>query len=514
MVIKLRFPAPSPGAAPSGPLAVATLPGGGLALLIDDALLLHARSGLPRRRIDATALGLAALGAPLLPSADGSLLLRGRAQDETLWKLLRCQITADNLNCTAVMPIPAPPAALALRESYLGDALFLQLDDGRLLRSSSEGDIEAEVALPPPRAAAPMLYREGLLLLPAPDAPLLGVFRPDPGEFGKQLDALFLLTPTGAPPAQQIVDVAAAGEDRYALFEDQEGSRRLYRFDTDWGAARRVDLAMEPGGDAYLATWRDRLLLVNPSRRVQERIAPGGRIETAFESSMLADEYTAWKRSMARHELTRRFGLIAPLLVAVILSVLAALQAAKAHALSRCPPRRTALLDPMPAGIRWLPAAEGQTWAAGKLGDLLLGAVVLAVLAAGLAGGAGRAACLLPVVLAAIQARILLRRGCGGHFGLRNGEIIAVDHDGRYFYGRDGQLHRGPGFLFAGAVAIPVTIPGLAALSPRALPSTTGTIDAATVTGLLWHLEHPWLRALVLFVLSVLISAGAWLLTG
>ncbi|MEE4107771.1 MAG: hypothetical protein V2I24_00390, partial [Halieaceae bacterium] len=195
LVINLRFPAPAPDAEPRGPLALASLPGGGLALLLEDALLLHARSGLPRRRVTAEALGLAALGTPLLPSADGSLLLRGRTADDPLWQLLRCRIDADIADaaeCSRVMPIPAPPAPLGLRESYLGDVLFLQLDDGRLLRRSPRGDIDGEAAVARPLAPAPMLYREGLLIIPQPDTPLLGIHRSDSGEFGAQLDAVFL----------------------------------------------------------------------------------------------------------------------------------------------------------------------------------------------------------------------------------------------------------------------------------------------------------------------------------
>jgi hypothetical protein len=315
LVINLRFPAPAPGTEPRGPLALASLPGGGLALLLDDALLLHARSGLPRRRVTAEALGLAALGAPLLPSADGSLLLRGRTADDPLWHLLRCRIdadVADAAECSRVMPIPAPPAPLGLRESYLGDVLFLQLDDGRLLRRSPRGDIDGEAAVPRPLAPAPMLYREGLLIIPQPDTPLLGIHRSDSGEFGAQLDAVFLLTPAGTAPTRRIVDVAAVGDDRYALLEDEAGVRQLYRFDANWGAPRRVALETEPAADAYLSSWRDRLLLASPTQRVQTRIAPGGRVEATFESPMLKDDHDAWKRATAQRELIRRLGLLAP----------------------------------------------------------------------------------------------------------------------------------------------------------------------------------------------------------
>jgi hypothetical protein len=513
LVINLRFPVPAPGAEPRGPLAVASLAGGGLALLLDDALLLHARSGLPRRRVTAEALGLAALGAPLLSSADGTLLLRGRTADDPLWHLLRCRIDADVAQCSRVMPIPAPPAPLGLRESYLGDVLFLQLDDGRLLRRSPRGDIDGEAVVPRPLAPAPMLYREGLLVIPQPDTPLLGIHRSDSGEFGAQLDAVFLLTPAGTAPTRRIVDVAAVGDDRYALLEDEAGVRQLYHFDTNWGAPRRVALETEPAANAYLSSWRDRLLLASPTQRVQTRIAPGGRVEAAFESPILKDDHDAWKRATAQRDRIRRLGLIAPLLIAMLLLVLAGLKAAQARALRRYPPLRGGLLDPMPAGIRWLPPVEGQTRAAARLAMLTLGAILCAAIGAGLAGAGARVACLLPAFLAAMLGSAWLLRGCGGHLGRRDGDVIAVDHDGRYFYGREDQLRHGAGFLFAGAVAIPATLPGLGAVDPRAAPAAGTRIDVTTATGLLWHLAHPWVQALVLVFLGLLVSLGTWLLT-
>ncbi|MEE4279896.1 MAG: hypothetical protein V2I82_15630 [Halieaceae bacterium] len=496
----LRFPPAPGGEEPRGPLAMASLKDGRLIALTTQALLIHARSGLDDTRLAAADLGLQQLAPPLLRLNDGRLLVAGRVDEAAPVTLFRCDLVT--VSCEVLMEISE--SALALAESYLGDAIFSLGASGRLARHALDGSLEAEAGLaagPRPR----LIYREGLLLIPEPASLLLGVHRSDRSAFGSQLDALFIAAP-GLADGDSLRDVALVGGERYALIGSAEGSPRLFHFDADWGGGTRVDLEIDPPADAYLTTWRDRLLVASASAATAQRIAPGGRNEAPFASSMLAAEREAWLRIREHRQWLRRAGIVLPALLIALATTAALLYQASVIALREGQRPRSALLDPMPAGVRWLPAAPQREAGLRRTALLLALPVAIPCLVLGLKGDWTTLACLLPAALTAARATLLLWRGSGGHLGLRGGDLIAVDHEGRYFYGRASEARCGAGFLFAEPIALPLSVAGIDNFDADRLVNVATLDDRRAVLGRLWLHRHPWL-------LAVLLALGGWALS-
>ena len=115
-------------------------------------------------------------------------------------------------------------------------------------------------------------------------------------------------------------------------------------------------------------------------------------------------------------------------------------------------------------------------------------------------------------MLGSLYARGAIDRGSGGHLGLRDGSVILIDHDGRYFYGDRRLLRSGLGFLFAPGVALPVAVKGLPTMHGyEAAAATAASLDAAGCLGLLWQQRHPWFLAVLVAAGSVLTSGACWL---
>ena len=288
VVINLRFPMAPATDEPRGPLAIGSLPGDRLLFLLSQALLVHERSGLPRQRIDAAALGLTRLAAPLAVDSAGQVYLNG-SLDGGPPRFLRCALSARE--CAPALA--ESEVILATAEGLVGAHRFLLNEDGELLLSNRAGAILARTGVPPPRAQPRLLAREGLLFLPASEGALLGVYRPDEQGFGEQLDALLLMPEASAQAAADYIqDLALGATHHWALLAAESGPAGLYRFEHDWGAGTAV--ALDPAPDAYLYPWRDGVLVASASDPVVQRFSERGEREADFVSPMLADAHRQW----------------------------------------------------------------------------------------------------------------------------------------------------------------------------------------------------------------------------
>lgn len=515
LAVAWRFPAAPAGSEPRGPLALTTLPGNELILLLDAALLIHERSGLPRVRIAASEFGFEQLAPPLLSLADGRLLLNAR-RDAAPLQLYRCDIEARQ--CEIFPEEPVGAGIIGAASSFLSDSVFLLSADGSLIRSNAVAAIEARATVLLPSGEPRLLASDGLLLLPANEGPLLGIYRPDQKNFGQQLDALLLMPPPAVEAGQnRIRDIALTPEYRWALLEGDGVAAGLYRFDPQWGNPVVLSKALA-AQTPYLQSWRDKILLADPGLMSVARFSAAGEPEAPFVSELLLQERENWTSTTAERALLRSVGIGLPLLIALIAGIAAALYFASRRALNHLPQQRSALLDPMPAGIRWLPDADGREASVARIGGMLLCITLLFAAGFAITGNGASALAMLPAMIASLYAWDALRRGCGGHLGILGNRIIAVDHDGRYFYGEQSALRGTPGFLLAPGIVLPLAIPGLrnlqltltAAERESIRPSRRSTMSE--LAGSLWLYRHPWMIAVLALCIGAIISMAGLIL--
>ncbi|MEM9758316.1 MAG: hypothetical protein AAF933_03740 [Pseudomonadota bacterium] len=510
LAIALRFPALAPGVEPRGPLAIASRANGELLVLIDQALLLHARSGLARARLGAAELGVSRFAPPLLALTDGNALVGAYLPDDDAPQLLRCDTAAPS--CAPYLTLDPRNMPVAVAESLLGDALFVFDAQGKLARYDSDGSLQEERKLRDAVDRPRLRYHQGLLLIPDSGTPLLGVHRSDREDFGTQLDALFLAA-TDSPAADQLLDIALAGDDRYALVADDAGQATLLRFDAQWGAGSALTPVTRPQAESYLAVWRNRVLLADPSSAVVQRIAPGAAFEASFTSSLLRDERDEWLRLTRQREWLQGAGLILPLGLALFGAAVALLYFTAARVLRSDPAARTALLDPLPAGIAWTAAAPGRRASLRRVGLLVLALATIPTAALIYREQLFSALCLIPALFGALYAISALHRGSGGHFGRRGDRVVLVDFDGRYFYGRCKSVIHRAGFLFAGQVALPLSPGALSNLQNANVDGIPIDRSPGKALGRLWLLGHPWIAALLAVLGGWLASAALLLLS-
>ena len=505
LVIGLRFPVAPAADEPRGPLAIGSLPGDRLLFLLPDAMLVHERSGLSRERIDAAALGLTRLAAPLAVDSDGQVYLNGSSDGGPL-QFLRCALSARK--CAPALA--AGEVILAAAEGFLGRHRFLLNERGELLLSNRAGEILARASVPPPRASPRLVAREGLLFLPAPEGPLLGVYRSDERGFGEQLDALLLMPEAAAPVApDRIQDLILGATHHWALLAVEARPAGLYRFDRDWGSG--TALALDPAPGAYLYPWRDGVLVASAARPAVQRFSERGEREADLVSPMLADARRQWLARAQRNSRQRRFGIVLPLLVAAGATALALLARLGLRALRHLPEGRTALIDPVPPGVRWFPASAPRGRGPRRL-DLLLAGLALLAAAALSSIRWSLGASLIPALFGAIAAWSAVQRSRGGRLGVLGRHSILIDHGGRYFYGETSLLRAAPGWLLAPGVAVPLASLGLAkAPLKRCFPGGIATADGLELIGALWLVRHPWLQAGLFAAAGGLFSAALWI---
>ncbi len=502
IAIVVRFPAQPVGEEPRGPLATSAVAGNRLLMMLPGVLLLHERSGLPRQRIEASELGLSSLAPPLSADQEGFVYLTGSGEDG-LARYLRCDL--DEGHCSPVLKNTSQTRILARAHSYLGDRQYLLADSGELLLSDTQGTELARAAVQLPWGQARLVAHNGLLLVPAAEGPLLGVYRPDDKRFGQQLDAL-LLMPDGAVGAGQdrIQDIITADDHHWAILQGASTTAGLYRFDSRWGQGTSIPATL--GSNAYLSRWRNVVLVASAEDPRVQRFTQAGVREADFVSSMLDDERQRWQTQTQLRAQLRRFGVALPLLLAAVGALLALLAGVSIRALQSLPDGRTALLDPLPSGIHWLADAPTRDTKIRQLGVLLVGSAVLAASSFWLLFGGFHALCFLPALLGSVGAWTAFHSGKGGHIGMLKEHAVLVDHDGRYFYGEQASLRTAHGWLVAPDVAVPLRSFGLDNLMGTLNSGDITIITSSALFGALRLTRHPWLRGWLLVL-------GGWLLS-
>jgi hypothetical protein len=268
----------------------------------------------------------------------------------------------------------------------------------------------------------------------------------------------------------------------------------------------------------YLQSWRDKILFADPGQATIARLAATGEPEATFESALLRQEHDDWIETIRQRQLLRHLGLGLPLVLVLFCILGAALYLGAVRAIRHIPDRRSALLDPMPAGINWLPAMAARNTRVAKLGVYLLCLLLLPILAFLLSGNWRAALALLPALGGWLYAWGALRRGTGGHLGFLESRFVAVDYDGRYFYGEKSLLRGTGNFLLAPGVVLPISFAGIRNIGlPRSdargplLPPAQRS-SWIEVLGSLWLYRHPWMDALLALCAGTVISAAALLL--
>ncbi|WP_439102194.1 hypothetical protein [Congregibacter sp.] len=515
LAVALRFPAAPAGKEPVGPLAGISLPGNKLLLLVEGALLIHERSGLAGARVSAAELGFDRLAPPLWVMQSGDIILNA-AKDEEALRLQRCSL--DERSCYAFSPQQLESRVIAIASSLLGNTIFLLGADGRLWRSNSAGEIQSETTVQNPWGQPRVLSDGGLLLIPAGDAPMLGVYRPDMENFGQQLDALLVMPPPAVAAGQDRVrDIALGKESHWALMGGNEATPALFRFDQQWGSPSSVSLSqrfLKP----YLITWRDKILIADPGQPRMLRLAKDGAPEAPFESSLLAEERKTWLETSRQRSLMRHLGIGLPLMLVVLCVMAALLYHSSYRALNTLPQQRSALLDPMPGGIHWLSTSTKADAAVRRIGLSLLMPIMLALVLLGAFSGWPAFFVLIPAGVGALYGWNKLREGCGGHLGLLEKHFIAVDYDGRYFYGERSALRGNAAIIIAPGVVLPISLPGLRNLDTQDIAAARYTdsksSSATEILGTLWSLHHPWIHAALAISVGFVLSIGLMILTG
>lgn len=515
LAVALRFPSAPAGKEPLGPLAGTTLVGNELVLMVEASLLLHARSGLPERRIAASALGFERLAPPLWAMPNGDILLNAAPTGAEL-RLQRCDL--NQLSCYTFSPDARPSQVTAIASSLLGDSVFLLGANGELWRSNTAGEIESETIVQVPWGQARVIANGGLLQIPAGDGPLLGVYRPDTRDFGQQLDALLIMPPAAVASAQdRLRDVALGDTHSWALMAGDEASAGLFRFDQQWGNPTLITLPTSLD-EPFLISWRDKLLVADTKQAELQRVASDGTVEAPFTSPLLVEERESWLRVARQRSLLRKFGIGLPVVLIILCAATALLYFASYRFLGTRSEQSSALLDPMPGGIVWLKPSSKRDGAVTQLGFGLTASAVFILILASILGGWQQLLAASPYAIASFYAWNMLRLGRGGHLGLLKEHVIIVDYDGRYFYGERSLIRGNASMLFAPGAALP--------LSPRALPNIN-TADFAPkqylshsdspfveFLGALWLSQHPWMRALLAICVGTVLSFSLLIIIG
>jgi hypothetical protein len=347
---------------------------------------------------------------------------------------------------------------------------------------------------------------------------MLGVYRPDQQNFGQQLDAL-LVMPAEAIAAgrDRLHDIALGDESYWALMAGSEATPGLFQLDQQWGNPQGIALPEELSAP-YFISWRDKLLIADPQQAVIQRVASDGRLEAPFESSLVHQEREDWIKASQQRSLMRQLGIGLPLILILLCIAAALLYLASYRALCSMPQERSALLDPLPAGINWLPTSAHKDRSVTQLGIVLLLASLLALLLLGSLGGWQQAAASLPLLIASLYAWSELRRGSGGHLGLLEKRFICVDHDGRYFYGKRSVLRGNAAILIASPLVLPISISLLPNLDTTNLSrehyAPAPGSSHVEILGALWLSRHPWLNAALAVAAGLLLGIGLLVIIG
>lgn len=515
----LRFPARDSNGA-TGPEAAAEVRGQ-LLILADNALHLHGRSGRGIATIEAAEFGFDRISSPLWWQSDGQVVLNALRDGSGALQLWRCVI--ETRECGQLMD-PSPPATVtALTGNSVNDVLVVLLADGALLRVNPRTGIEAENTLEEYPDLPRLMSAGGLLYLPSPQGPLLGVFRPDTEGFGEQLDALLLMPPLAvAGEHNRILDAVAVTDGYWVLLAGDNVPPLLQRYDRQWNPDIGIEVAASSDA-AYLVAWQDKVLIADPQKRSLQRVSSAGVLEAPLHSKLLEERWNTSESALQFSYRSRTLATAAASLLGTAALAFALLQTLLSRRLPQSRQRGSAILDPMPGGIHWLPAPAQREPQLRRILSIILLLPVLAALLLRDWHGATSALTLIPAVVASVIAARLEWRSRGGYCGLLPEHVIVVDYDGRYCFARRQDLRGRYGVLCLGEVILPLHGWGFINMESGQLQETGGPLHIAKpmhtgeLAARLVQQKHPvamailwlgggWLCSVLLILITLLIT--------
>jgi hypothetical protein len=509
-----------PTPAITGPDAVAAAPGGRLAVLAGQSLLLHDRAGIGRESLDTDALGLTRLSAPMAFDTDGHLLLWGAGGTANQAPVLqRCDVAGKT--CQPVGDTAAPGRA-ALQVHPLNGQLFLVDGNARQVRKlDSSGKVQALATLP--MAPRPVLRLDsGLMMINSHEGPAISVRRYEDQAFGQQLDEVLLLPPGAIENGQvNIFDFARVGDYWWAsMVNPDTGDAGLYVFDSTWKYLRAIDLPPSHL-PATLAVWGRKVLLPSPASARIFRFSAAGGTEADYRSDLL-DQLIARQQLRAQWQALAWSAVFALCLVLVGISLAFTYWQHLRHLVFHARPTRGAEpLDQYTTDLDWIDPVKDRD---ARLRRAAIGYTLVCVATLMVCMGLGVSTLVLGTVLLALTgpaaALYLYARGNDGHAGVTGETLTLVDHRDMYHIASDARIqYRGP-FLsiddvvvFTGTTLLPAMDPDQVTGKLQPVVQAGARVDRKTILVKLLEVRHP-LALGALAVAGSLLAALSVLVAG
>ncbi|MEQ8515310.1 MAG: hypothetical protein RIC38_06880, partial [Chromatocurvus sp.] len=506
----------SPTSPVDGPQGIAAAADGTLYMLAGNWLLVHNRAGSSSARYSAGDLGLRAID-QLLHVRDGMPVLSATAAgaDPAVRRLWQCSLTApgDAPACTALTDEPLAVDSLAA--SGLTDTLFAITADSALVRIAT-GRLQERAQLAEINPSLRLVNHRGLLLLNNSEGPGLGVYRPDAGAFGEQLDEILLLHPEAIARKQnRVSDFAHTATARWALLSS-DSATGLYGFDDSWAPAQAVMLPAIPAPQR-LATWRDRLLVYTPESLRIERINAQGSIEAPLLSDSLDSLARSTRVRGARDRvlfIVSLLALSAAVTIGAVLTWISLYRRTLQRQRSLAP---AFLLEHRLRQLQWR-LTDPRRITFRHYWTLAASALAILVCASTLTGLTALAAVSLPLLLLTLAARYWLSLPAL-QIGSGDTDLALVDHRGVYQTGPADTFQVWGPFILRGGVIGCLGLPGIPELAMGGAPARSPPATSihalgacqkghpATVLDLIVQSRHP------LLFLALAIPTGLVLFT-
>ncbi|MEE4146038.1 MAG: hypothetical protein V2I26_14635, partial [Halieaceae bacterium] len=416
--------------------------------------------------------------------------------------------------CEVFPGLPEATRISALALHPLDGTLFVaDTVNGEMLKFSASGERLARAALDLPDR--PVLRLDaGLLLTNSPTAPAIRILRYEDDAFGQQLDEIVPLPPDAGRTGFTVVrDFLRNGEHWWVLLEQAgDGASRLYRFDAQWQFVDSHALA-SAGRPTQLASWGNRVLITDPTRLPIQRFSSAGMAEAPLVSADLVALVEGQAHRAGLALLGWRSALALCLLAAVAGLCIGGLHRIRSQVYRSCRGRGAEQIDQFDDAVDWVELAPGRSAGLRKTA-VTCAALALALIlgAIGLGASSLQLAALLLAMTGPAAALLLLQRSDPGHIGIRDRELLLVDHAGMYHLGSGSRIHwRGPFLMiddvtvFTGAPLLPAFAP--ASIARQVLPVARAgvKVDRKIVTIKLIQGRHP----LALGAAAILASAAA-----
>jgi hypothetical protein len=422
-----------------------------VAVVVNDSLMMHERAGLDRERIALSELGIGN-GATIRFFRNGDLLVHQPRRSDPMPAWLKAVLGLSNGSTGTLSRCQPATRRCTLLRDDIEHAMFLveprtdhillaDIGKHRLEKISASGERLAVTAmeLTPPVALA---LNEGLLYMTRGDRNTVSVLKPDTEDFARELDSL---TPglDGLEQAELIFPTALAALEGHwwAVLQSRDATTAgLFRFDSDWQAAQRIDL---PGNALpyQLVEWAGKLLAPDARREVIHRVAADGSVEKPFNDEAVAKALAERRGQIAWSRALQALVLIALSLGAVGLFALGTVQSLQRKLYRPHPDVDEARFDINDEAIEWLAPAEDVEKRLRYLGFGMAATALLLLIGAFVAqfsAPALLAICLLSIGLGGYT--VALQRASGCHIGQLDDQIILVDHNNTYRVGRGSRI--------------------------------------------------------------------------